>query len=191
MRWISLMMIVVLFTGCATMIGPRMSEGVLDNIQDGVSSKGQVVALMGNPIDILREDKTSKEKYIYENETFRRNYPAYCTVGLILLYGYFIPACYKDYSTTEVKRLSVIFDDKGIVQTHVVDNLTYYGFGGYPGYSASIVVNHPAGSSYHNNSNEWFNEQTQRQQQINRDYIQQQNYQMTRQMIQQQNNYRH
>ncbi len=121
--------VVMSMVGCTTIksTGPRLDQDVLNRIEDNHTTKDTLVQLLGQPVEILRDDDTGVDKYIYKKDTVQNEMPRYCRVGFILLYGLFIPACYKDYVVTNTDRLTVYFNSDDIVTKHIMDHLKAYG----------------------------------------------------------------
>ncbi len=96
-----------------------MDSYTSQQITDGSSTKENVVALVGKPMEIKHED--TGDVYVYEKTLSKPNYPAYCYVALFMA-----PSCYTKF-TTEVSRLSVVFNQEGVVQKHFYDEMLYHG----------------------------------------------------------------
>ena len=114
---------VLLFTGCSSVRGPKISSSTLYQIKERETTKQDVVSLLGKPMDIERTEN-NEESYLYERVLSKANVPGYCMIPLFQL---FFPECYKDHGTNEVSRLTIVFNKAGIVKKRNLDELMFHG----------------------------------------------------------------
>lgn len=120
---VTCMLCVVIFSGCTTRTGPRIDQLDRHDIRDGVTTQKAIKARLGKPQEIERTDE-GFEKYVYVQSTIRNTMPTYCKVGIVLLYAYFIPACFRNYQVEDINRLSLVFDESNSVKEHYIDELS-------------------------------------------------------------------
>ena len=94
---------VLLFNGCTVVYGPKINSSTLYQIKEGETTKQDVINLLGKPMDIARTEN-NEETYLYERQLSKYS-----------------------YTTTEVSRLTIVFNKAGIVKKRNLDELMFPG----------------------------------------------------------------
>jgi hypothetical protein len=105
-RWLLFVLIFLSFSGCTTVTGNKTFLARYEGIQRGVTTKAEVVRMLGKPGEVLRP-QASGEVMIYEQRKHRSS-P-----------GFFTTHCYLD-----TERLSVYMTEQDVVRDYVRDSLS-------------------------------------------------------------------
>lgn len=99
------MVLVLLTAGCATITGNRVFESRYGQIQKGVSTIQDVVALLGNPNQVIHQDAKFTELIYEKRKTYTKNW-------------------FLGKRKIDTQRLTVFFNADDVVSDYKMDSMT-------------------------------------------------------------------